>query len=132
MGKDGVIVIPSVAHGKATGSGVPMKTVGKLGGMQLLGSKGFKAPYEFDAPEGGKYKLTAKVVTVQEEKKFAFGVNGASAVEVPVPYTKGLWAETAPIEVALNKGKNTLVFEITSNGIAGKQAIKEFILTPVK
>ncbi len=124
----GQIIIPAVAHGKATGTAIPMKSIGSAG-MQILGSTGFKADYEFTAPKPGKYVLSAKVVAVHDGHKIALVVNGAKAVDVPVAYTGGYWQQTPPLEVTLNQGRNTIHFEITSGF---KTAIKEFSLSPVK
>mgnify|MGYP001614355015 CR=1 FL=1 len=51
-------------------------------------------------------------------------------VEASVPYTVGLWQKPKPVQVALNKGSNTLNFEIKtgSRGVT----IKEFALTPTR
>ena len=49
------------------------------GGMQLHCLGGFKAEYAFDAPQAGKYALTARVATVQEGQKFLFAANDAKA-----------------------------------------------------
>ncbi|MFO0824292.1 MAG: hypothetical protein U0792_14460 [Gemmataceae bacterium] len=127
VGQDGTITIPVVSHGKSSGSGVAMKSFG--GGMQLLGSAGFKTRYDFEAPQAGKYTLSARVVTVQENKKISFATNDSKAIEVSVPYTIGHWQQTAPIDVDLKKGHNVLQFEILG---AGRLALKDFTLKPVK
>jgi hypothetical protein len=86
--KDGVITIPAVASGKPAAKSIAMK--GYSGGMQLHALGGFKTEYEFDAPQDGKYTLTARVATVQEGQKFHFTTNGSSSAgETPVPYTLG-------------------------------------------
>ena len=126
---DGSITIPAVAYGKATGKGSAMKSF--AGGMQLHGLGGFSAPYEFQAPQAGTYALSARVVTVQNGQIFQFSANDSKQlVEKPVPYTKGMWQQTDPVKVTLEKGKNILHFELKpeSRGVT----IKEFILTPVK
>ena len=127
VSKDGKIIIPAVAHGKSSGSATAMKSY--AGGMQLLGSAGFKTQYTIEAPQAGKYALSARVVTVHEGHRSSFAANDAKAVEVPVPYTIGMWKQTEPVEVALNKGQNVLRFEILG---AAKMVIKDFTLTPVK
>lgn len=127
--KDGVITIPAVASGKASGKSSAMKSY--AGGMQLHSLGGFKTQYDFDAPQAGKYQLTARVATVQEGQKFLFATNGSSpATETAVPYTLGMWQQTQPIEVPLKRGNNTLQVELKegSRGVT----IKDFILTAVK
>jgi hypothetical protein len=99
--------------------------------MQLNCSGGFKTQYAFEAPQAGKYVLTARVATLQEGQKFLFAANDAKTpVELAVPYTIGMWQQTQPLEVTLVKGPNVLNFESQagSRGVA----IKEFTLTPVK
>ncbi len=127
--KNGAISIPAVANGKSAGKAAAMKSY--LGGMQLHCLGGFNAEYAFDAPQGGKYALSARVVTVQEGQKFLFRTNLAKQpVEIAVPYTLGMWEQTPPVEVTLEKGQNTLQFELKqgSRGVT----IKDFTLTPVR
>lgn len=124
---DGAIVIPAVAHGKPTGKFVSMKCFS--GGMQLHGTGGFKAEYEFKAPSAGKYALTALIVTAQEGQKFLVSANDPKApVEIAVPYTIGKWEQTKPIDVTLVKGANTLhvALQDGSRGVT----IKHFTLKP--
>jgi len=125
----GVIDIPAVAHGKPTGSSVTMKSFS--GGLQIYCSGGFKTQYSFDAPQAGKYVLTARVATLQEGQKFLFTANDSrQPVVVPVPYTIGLWQQTQPVAITLVKGQNTLNFELPegSRGVT----TKEFTLKPAK
>src|SRR5690349_18637236 len=92
VSKEGKFIIPAVGHGKSSGSATAMKSY--AGGMQLLGSAGFKTQYTFDAPQAGKYDLSARVVTVHEGHKVSFAVNDTKSIEVAVPYTIGLWKQT--------------------------------------
>ena len=125
----GAITIPAVAHGQASGSGAAMKSYS--GGMQVNCKGGFKTQYAFDAPQAGKYALTARVVTLQEGQKFLFAANDAKQpVEAAVPYTVGLWQQTKPVEVLLVRGKNVVSFAVKdgSRGVT----VKDFTLTPVR
>lgn len=126
--KDGIINIPAVAYGKVSGKSAAMKSF--LGGMQLHCLGGFEAEYAFDAPQAGMYALSAKVATVQKGQKFLLGTNADKPIEADVPYTVGMWELTMPVEVSLDRGKNTLQFEL-KNGSRGV-TVKEFILTPVR
>ncbi len=129
LNPDGSITIPAVAHGKATGSKAAMKSFS--GGMQMFCSGGFKTQYAVQAPQSGKYLLTARVATLQEGQKFVLSANDAkSPVEIAVPYTIGLWQQTPPVEISLNKGGNVLNFELPA-GIRGA-TIKELTLKPSK
>ncbi|QTN31687.1 hypothetical protein HZ994_04895 [Akkermansiaceae bacterium] len=127
--KDGNVTIPAVAHGKSSGKAAAMKSFG--GGMQVHFLGGATADYEFELPFSGKYLLTAKVATVQTGQQFTFAVNDSKQpVETPVPYTLGMWQQSEPIELSLDKGKNTLHFQLKqgSRGVT----VKEFTLTEVK
>jgi len=127
--KNGTVTIPAVAYNKPTGKSSTMKSFG--GGSQLHCLAGFKTQYEFEAPQAGKYTLTARVATVQQGQKFVFSANDAQQpTETAVPYTLGMWQQTQPIEITLVGGKNILNFELTtgSRGVT----IKDFTLTAVK
>ena len=129
VGPEGVITIPAVAQSKPSGHYASMKSF--AGGFQLHCTGGFKAEYAFEVPRAGKYLLTARVVTVQDDQKFLLSTNDAKApVEIAVPYTIGLWQPTQPVPLSLAGGKNVLHFALAdgSRGVT----IKEFTLTPVK
>ncbi len=128
VGKDGEITVPSVAYSNPKGHFAAMKSFS--GGLQLHASGGFKAQYVIDAPQAGKYTLSARVATVHEGQKFLFTANDANpAVEVAVPYTIGMWQQSNPVEVVLVQGRNVLQVALKegSRGVA----IKGFTLTPV-
>lgn len=127
--QNGTVTIPAVAHSKSSGKVAAMESFS--GGMQMHFLGGAKADYGFELPFSGKYLLTAKVATVQKGQYFLFGVNDSKQpIETAVPYTIGMWQQMEPIEVSLNKGRNTLHFELKegSRGVT----IKEFTLTEVK
>jgi len=127
--REGAITIPSVAHGKSTGSGAAMKSYSS--GMQINCKGGFKTQYQFESPQAGRYALTALVTTLQEGQKFLFAANDVKQqLEVAVPYTVGMWQQTKPVEVVLVKGKNALNFAVQDG--SRSVTIKEFTLTPVK
>ena len=129
IGQDGLITIPSVAYGTASGHSMVVKSF--AGGMQLHCTGGFTAEYAFDAPIAGKYALEARVVTVQEGQKFLLSANDAKEpIGLAVPYTIGKWQQTKPVDLTLVKGKNILHVTL-QNGSRGV-TIKEFIMTPVK
>jgi hypothetical protein len=127
IGPDGAIAIPAVAHGKPTGKFVPMKSFS--GGMQLHGTGGFQAEYEFKAPSAGKYALTAQVVTAQDGQRFLVAANDSKApIEIAVSHTIGRWERTKPVEVTLVRGTNVLhvALQDGSRGVT----IKQFTLKP--
>jgi hypothetical protein len=127
--RDGAVTIPAVAHSKTTGSASAMKSYS--GGMQLLCKGGFKTQYTFEAPQTGKYVLSSRVATLQEGQKFQFAVNDAKQpIELAVPYTIGLWQQTKPLEITLNRGQNVLHFALEEG--SKPVAVKEFTISPVK
>ena len=84
------------------------------GGMQLHYNRlGGAEPFEytFEAPQAGKYALTAQVVTVNKDQHLLVAANGGQEpVDIAVPYTVGMWQETKPVEISLVKGQNVLHF----------------------
>ncbi len=126
--KSNELIIPAAAHTTSSGRAATMKSYD--GGAQIHCGGGFQARYVVDAPQAGKYALTARVATLQDGQTFVFVVdNGQEPVEVAVPHTIGLWQLTPPVEVVLTRGPNTLQFAVAdgSRGVT----IKDFTLTPV-
>jgi len=121
IGDDGVITIPAAAC-----VGVqPMKSF--LGGLQAFCGGAFTCNLEVTRP--GKYRVTARVVTVHDEGRLQLTANNAKdAVAMVIPYTCGQWEQTKPAEVMLVQGKNVLSFSKPEKGFT----FKEFTLTPVK
>lgn len=139
IGKDGVISIPAVACIKPTTNTTKILFMkSSSDGMQLYHRRlGGKTPedsvfeYTFDAPQAGKYALTARVVTVHRDVQLSLTPNAAKApINIDIPNTVGMWADTKPVEIALVKGKNTLSF--TRQTVNNSLTIKQFTLTPLK
>jgi hypothetical protein len=132
-----VITIPAAATSnptKSNGKIIFMDSV--LGGKQLIFDRGAgnqTFEYIIDAPAAGKYALTAKVVTPSWQQHLVITVNGSeNAASIELPHTVGMWEDTKAVEIALNKGKNTLKFSRKSDGNAKGFSIKDFTLVPVK
>lgn len=126
---DGAIAVPAALHGKHAGPRAAMRSFG--GGMQIHVGGGFKARYEFDAPTAGTYRLTLRLATLQTGQQMQVTANGAATpVPLPVPYTTGLWQQSAPVELALVGGRNAVDFEL----LAGSRGvtIKELVFEPVR
>ena len=134
VGSDGVITVPAAACSKPENSTQKIKFMpSNLGGMQLhynrLG-KPEEFEYTFDAPAGGKYALTARVVVPSWEQHLLVAANGANEpVDIALPLTVGMWDKTKPVEIALVKGKNVLKFSRGGENIRGL-TIRDFTLTP--
>ncbi len=134
-GRDGTITIPAVACSSPRNNTAKILFMKSFsGGMQLhynrLGNpEAFE--YAFEVARGGKYELTARVVTVSRDQHLLLTPNNTkSAIDIALPYTVGTWAETRPVEITLIHGTNTLRFtrEAPNYGLT----IKEFKLTPLK
>jgi hypothetical protein len=103
-------------------------------GVQVHYSLGGGRPellkYDLEAPKAGKYALTATVCTLTVDREFMLRINRRTLVDIQLPYTKGLWQDTTPVEIDLKEGRNTLQFtaESPNKGFS----IAEFKLTPVK
>ncbi|HEX5790336.1 MAG TPA: hypothetical protein VFY13_04245, partial [Luteolibacter sp.] len=82
--------------------------------------------YTFDAPKAGKYQLTATVATAKWDQRLVASVNGGAPVEMPLPYTIGLWGKSEPIQIELNPGMNALKFHGPARATFG-----QFTLTPM-
>ncbi len=145
---DGVITIPAaaaqlpednVAWGGEVREHVALRLMeSNLGGAQLhygrySGGKQFS--YTIEVPVSRSYALHARAATVGSHAEdpswpsaLAVTVNDAPDVEMPLPYTMGLWGKSEPIEIELSEGTNTLVFRRTEGkGIT----IRDFTLMPV-
>lgn len=126
---DGTIHLPAVAHVKPSGSSASMNSYN--GGMQLYVSGGYKAQQVFDAPRDGKYALTARVACFKGGQKFLVTANDdKQPVELDVPSTTGVWQETPPAAITLEKGRNVLNFELPANSRG--LTLKDFTLKPLK
>jgi len=129
-----VITIPATATSDPTGSNRQITFMPSvLGGMQLHYSRGGKQHFEytFQAPDDGKYALTARVATPTWKLSLVGTVNGGDqSIEMPLPHTVGLWDTTEPVAVELKKGRNVIRFERNSEGSEKGITIKDFKLTP--
>jgi predicted nucleic acid-binding Zn-ribbon protein len=124
----GTIAIPAASFSKASGPCIVMKSF--LGGKQIHCTGGFNAEYVVEVPQARKYAFYARVVTLQEGQEFLISVNDAkTAVEVPVPYTVGMWQLTQPVQLSLIEGKN--VIRLTLGEGSRGVSIKDFMLVPI-
>ena len=132
FGRNGTITIPAIATTKPTANaGRILLMASPGGGTQLhYGRNGSPQDfaYAFEVPTAGRYRLTARVVTPSWKQSLAVAVNAAPVVEIPLPFTVGMWDTTEPIEVTLVKGRNVLTF--SRPGATAGVTIKEFTLTP--
>jgi len=111
----GVITIPAAACVAPTASTAKILFMkSELGGIQLhYRRKGSPESfvYEVTVQQAGDYQLSAKVVTVNRDQSLQLTLNGRDKpIDVPLPYTIGMWQDTQPVIIPLVKGKNTLSF----------------------
>jgi len=135
VGNDGVLTIPAAACSTPTRSNAKIRFMTSgLGSMQLHYSRlGAKQDFEytFDAPAGGQYHLTARVVTNSVNQRMSVTANGdKEATIVSLPFTVGQWQSTDPVKIPLIKGQNVLRFSRPDD--AKGLTIKDLTLTPVK
>lgn len=133
---NGVITVPAVACSSPVAStGKILFMPSNLGGKQLhynrLGeTEDFE--YTFDAPKAGNYALTARVVTPSWKQRLTVKANGASPVDIALPFTVGMWDKTEPVAITLQQGSNILTFSREHDqGLKGV-TIRDFTLTPMK
>ncbi len=129
---DGVMTIPVAACSspESTEKIRFMKSIdgGIQGHYNLAGNRPELLRYRVQAPEAGKYELTAKVVTVAIGRGLILRLNRRTMVDVELPFTLGKWERTKPVTIHLKKGRNSLQFTLRApnKGLT----IKEFTLTP--
>jgi len=134
FGADGVITIPpGAAHSVTNTAKIHFMRTIDDDGVQVHYSLGGGQPellkYDLEAPKAGKYALTAKVCTLTVDRDFMLRLNRRTLVDIPLPYTKGMWEDTKPVEVDLQEGRNSLQF--TAKSPNKGFSIKAFKLTPV-
>lgn len=120
---NGTITIPAAACGGA-------QILGSFAGGHQIFSGGGTITCDVEIPRPGKYALTAKVATVQDNPKMQLVANSTSPVDIAIPYTIGKWQQTPAAEITLTQGKNSL--RLTRPAESRGLTIKEFTLAPLK
>lgn len=64
--------------------------------------------YTVDAPKAGAYSLVLKLAAPNRDQVLKVAVGTNTAATIPVPNTKGLWGLTPPLDLQLEKGKQTV------------------------
>jgi hypothetical protein len=64
--------------------------------------------YSIDVPERGTYQLVMKAACVNDGQELEVWLGGVALAKVPIALTHGIWQETAPVEVTLEQGVQTL------------------------
>jgi hypothetical protein len=127
-----------------------------LGGKQLFMDKDGHVEYTLTSPPpAGKYQITCHFVTVHDDKvkpPLLLSVEGCddgddqgddgillpndqdnlcAVYSIPLPYTKGMWQETAPVLVDVPTGVTTLKIALSRENTAHGLALKYLKLMPV-
>jgi hypothetical protein len=134
-GAGGVISIPS-------GAANPRENTRKIRFMKTIDGNAMQlhyglagvqpelVKYTVEVPKAGKYKFTALVCTLTVDREFVIRVNRRTILDVSLPYTKGMWQSTVPLELDLTEGRNSI--QLTAKSPNKGFSIKGFTLTPVK
>jgi hypothetical protein len=133
-GDDGSILIPAAACDRPKNSTDKVAFMKSWdGGTQIhyarLGQRPELIRYTVEVPEAGKYTLSAKLATVANNQTSILRVNRRTLIDMPLPFTKGLWDTSKPVTLDLREGRNTLMFtcRAPNRGVT----IKELYLKPV-
>ncbi|CAB9515208.1 Sulfatase-modifying factor enzyme 1 [Seminavis robusta] len=159
---NGTVIIPAANTSdptKNTGNVLFMDSF--LGGKQLfIKDKDGHVEYTLTSPPpGGKYQLTCHCVNVHDDKvkpPLLVTIDGGedgddrgddgvilphaddklcSVYSVALPYTKGMWQETAPVVVEVPTGVSTCKIALSRDGSTGTArglVLKELKLVPLK
>jgi len=135
VGDDGVITIPAAACSKPTNSTDKIAFMESWGGgtqvhYARLGNRPELLRYTVTLPAAGNYELIARVATVATKQQVIVRLNRRTLVDMPLPYTKGMWKDTEPVSIKLREGRNTL--QITCRAPNRGVSIKEFRLEPAR
>ena len=66
------------------------------------------ADYTIDVPAAGTYQITMKAACINEDQLLEVCSGDKVIATVPIPLSYGLWQETKPVELKLEKGIQTL------------------------
>lgn len=135
VAEDGAITIPVAACAKPTNSTQRILFMKNLDDeIQVHYSRLGKRPellkYYVEVPKAGKYSLTAHVATVARRQTALLRLNRRTLIDIPLPFSLGMWQDTEPLEVELREGRNTLM--LTCNAPNRGLSIKRLELRPIK
>jgi len=135
VGGDGVMTVPAAACDRPKNSTEKVLFMpGWDEGTQVhygrLGARPELIRYTIEAPADGKYELVSNVATVSPKIEVIVRVNRRLMLDMPLPYTKGMWQKTEPIVMDLKEGRNSIM--LTCRAPNRGFTMKEFTLKPVK
>jgi len=135
LSDDGSMTIPAAACDRPKNSTEKVLFMPSWGkGAQLhygrLGERPELIRYTVEAPAEGKYELVSNVATVSPKIEVIVRVNRRLMLDMPLPYTKGMWQKTEPIVMDLKEGRNSIM--LTCRAPNRGFSLKELRLKPVK
>lgn len=134
--KNGTIVIPASSFSKSADK-KSVKAHQSFGGGTQINLMDGESWVTYEIPSDVKFKkkqymLTATVCTVHAvQQPLKLALDGQSDIEIPIPYTIGVWADTEPIPVEMKDVVQMKFFRKKDPHCYGL-AIKCFTFTPVK
>ena len=84
------------------------------------------ADYLIDVPASGIYEITLKAAVINDEQELEICCGGRVIAKVPIPLTFGLWQQTPPVELKLQKGVQTLRVQTPTTEHKRGIAVKSF------
>lgn len=66
------------------------------------------ADYSFEVPKAGNYQIIMKTACINDDQLLEVCSGSSVIATVPIANTFGLWEETKPVELKLERGKQTL------------------------
>ena len=66
------------------------------------------ADYTIDVPASGTCHIVMQAACINDEQLLEVCSGGKVIATVPIPFAFGLWQQTKPVELKLDKGKQTL------------------------
>ena len=101
------------------------------GGKQIYFEMQMKsqwADYVIDVPASGTYQITMKAAVVNIDQDLEVCSGGKVIATVPIPLNYGLWKETQPVALKLEKGVQTLRVQTSTTELKRGIALKSFEL----
>jgi len=135
VAEDGTITVPAAACASPANSTERIFFMNSLEGeaqvhYSRLGERPELLKYYIEVAKAGRYAMTMHMVTVARQQSCLLRLNRRTLIDVPLPYSKGMWQETEQVTMDLREGRNTLMLtcRTPNRGVS----IKHFTLTPVK
>jgi hypothetical protein len=101
------------------------------GGQQVYFQQQMKsqwADYTLDVPATGLYTIVMKAACINTDQALEICAGANVVANVPIPLSYGLWQETAPVELKLTKGIQTLRVQTSTKEHKRGIALRSFTL----